>query len=560
MTSYQEDLVRLRKEFARVDVKSIDSIQKWFANHPHLSTNDHAQIANKSTTWIRELKRKAFIRGRTPANIPKPSPRRSIVKIDVPPNWDTKEWLEKAIKLYSIKAIAKAVGLSNTVINKRVKRYGLTPSPIFKQATPKNPCCTKQWCYDHYITQKLSQTTCAKLAGICQQTFANWLNRFKIPVRSHLAIAANRSTVTIWAKKLVYNLRQQHTIVNRVKFNIDKDSIAVSYKTRLHEYYWLHYPSSHKRQYRHFYVPTHIDADIKKIPQIRTEFEDALDGSISYPAHVMIPYDEFYKSTFMEQRIALHMLTRVVCRRDWLPLTYPQHVISAEWDKLLNCEARRYYFDGMFSVHPRTASRETSGLRIIEHFFGLDELASFFRSPKRTLASLNYVVKKKLDITMHNMIRATTIISRNLVRCFTMKVWDPGVYYWIFKHLGTKGTVLDLYPQYGHKAMACALAGLKYTAIPNPHFQKALDNGFAEFIGLDYEPYTGQNIDLLINDNDFKGTELSDASPYISKAKKLLYYVPRDSRAEMANKYKPQSIIPVKTRRAKRLPDYLFLL
>lgn len=552
--THKDDLAQLRQEFAKVNVKDVSSITKWFATHPHLSTNDHAQIADRSAYWIRQLKRKANIKGRTPANLPVPTRKRIITTLVAPANWDTKEWLSQTAKLYSVSEMVRATGVSRRLLYFRFAKHGIKPLGA-KAVAPKNPCHTHQWCYEHYVEQGLTQQKCADLAGICQQTFANWLNNFKIPVRRIRDSIAQRLDASIWTKKFLHDLKQQHG-VNRVE--VYRDYFHVVYNSWFWERYYFDDRVKHGDGRKPFsFLVTPDDAKITKVPATIPEFEDSLDGSQTFPAHICIPRDELYKSTFVEQRIAIHNFVDYLTKRGWIHPKYPQYIIDAEWQKIVNSEGKRFFYEGMFSAYPRQQKEETAGLKLVEHFFGLDELWAAFKHPKRALRLIDALAKRHVKVSLHNMIRVcSTVLPRHKI----VKVWDPGVYVWIFRHLRQTGTVLDLHPCFGHKAMACAAAGLKYTTIPTPRFQKALDNGFAEFIGLQYEPYCGQPVDLLINDRDFQGTAFEDADPYISQAKRMLYYVKRADRAVKVSAYKPHSVIPVKTRQANRLPDYLFLI
>jgi len=210
MSQYEDDIEELRLQFMNVDVNDIESIQKWFAQHSYLSTADHARISGRSNHWIRQLKRKAYIKGRTPKTLPK-STRKKVVDSIVPPeNWDDPVWLAKVAKTSPVIAISRVTNVSRRTILQRFAKYGI--KSLGKKSTmPKNPCFTHAWCYEHYIIRRWSQAKCAKAAGVCQQTFSNWLVKLKIPVKS-LQEAICNNTTEIWVRKMIHNLENADTV------------------------------------------------------------------------------------------------------------------------------------------------------------------------------------------------------------------------------------------------------------------------------------------------------------------------------------------------------------
>lgn len=552
-TRYEDDINELRRQFAKVDTDDPTSIQKWFAEHPYLTTNDHARIADKSTHWVRRMKRRANIKGRTPANLPKSTRRKKVDTLVAPTDWDNEEWLRKAAKFHAVIEISRATGVSTRTIYRRLRKYDIEPLGE-KILEPKNPYFTHQWCYEHYVTRGWGQSKCAKTAGVCQQTFSNWLNKLKIPVRSNTESHNKHKDTKIWVRKAIHNLKNQD-IVRRVYLR--DDHIHVRFMNFFWESYYIEMPKRKKR-IPHSFSITKEEAKLEKVPPTVLEYESSMDGTELYPAHVTIRRKEWKKASFLEQRLALHEFTRVINRRGWVWPTYPDKVIEAELERLRNSNQAKFMDKGVFTAHPRYGRRETAGFRIIEHFFGLEPLwEAVFKSPKRTMRVMNELSKLNSRINFHNAIRVACY--HNSDPSWKIKIYDPGMYTWIFKRLGLKGTVLDLYPNNGHRAIACAVSGLKYTTVPTPQFQKAIDNGFAEFIGLDYEPYDGGKVDIVLSDDDFRHTNIDKAMEYASRTKRLLHFVERRNKGAAQAKYKPERIIQVKTNIYRTLPDYLFI-
>ncbi len=551
--TYKDDIEELRKQFVKVDVTDITSIQKWFADHPYLTTNDHARISGKSAYWIRSLKRKASITGKMPPVLPKSAARKAKDTLEAPKDWRNKEWLTEAAKSHSMKSIARVVGVSKVAMHLWFKKFGI--KPLGNQAiVPKSPLFNYTWCYEHYVIRGWSQVRCAKAAGISKQAFFNWLNKLNIPVRSKREAANSHKDTRIWVRKAIHDLSNQETVL---KVFLRDDHIHVRFKNFFWETYYLDKQQPSGGRIPHSFYVTKEDTKIERVPKIMVEYESSIDGSESYPAHITINRKEWRIASFIERRLALHDMARVINRRGWIWPKYPKRVIEADLSRIKNVNQSKYMHDGMLTAYP--ASKESAGFRIIEHFFGLEEIwHSMLRSPKRTMKVLNDMSlgTKHVRINFHNVIRYACFHASNR---YKIKVYDPAVYYMVFKQLGFKGTVLDLNPSYGHKAMACAAAGIKYMTIPTPNFQKALDEGFAEFIGLDYEPYDGRKIDMVLNCNDLKHTNIDDALEYSDRANKILHFAERSKKAIIEATYGPSSVIPVLSIQRRKLPDYFFI-
>lgn len=546
MHGYRDDILELRKQFALINHNDPADIQKWFAEHPYLSTNEHAQVAGRCTKWIRDRKRMAGIKRHQPKTIHKPRSTRKIIHIDVPPDWDNPEWLQAALLKYPIQRIAVAIGLSGKSVRNRIKKWGLR-KPEIDYNKPKNPLCNKAWVYEHYVVQELTQAQCAKLAGICVQSFANWLNRFGIQVRK----PGKKNLV--WQNRLIHQLEHVE-IVNRVY--VRSDHIHV----RFRNYYWETYfygDNIGKHSITRSYI-INESQQLKKIPSIKSEYESDLDNPDGYPAHVMISSREWNKANFIERRLAIHQFAWLLNRRGWIPPNYPERVIHEDWQKLVSAKQSPYIRNDVFIAHPLRGPRvSTFGFKTILHHFGLDEMAKDFTSPKLIIEALNIASEKVgTRINLGLLIR----IMSGIERTRKMRVYDPGVYRSIFRQLGITGTIYDLHPCHGQMAMACALAGLRYTTNITPEFQKALDAGFADFIGLDFEPYHGQKVDCVTNIRDFAVTPIQDAMAVASKTKRIIQFVSFRHKNAFAKKFPTAKSLKLQGRMNPAPLDYLFIL
>lgn len=560
-TTYLEDLEELRIQFAAIDKKDPIAVKKWFESRPHLSTNDHAQIFNRSLNYVRRLRKFAGIRGAMPPVLPVSKAKRTVNDLVPPENWDNPEWLRK-VASYSIKRIAKACNTSRVTIYRRFKKYGIVSTHTTKS---KNKCCTKAWCYRHYVELEWTQEKCAKAAGICQQAFSNWLNRFKIAVRNNLEGLERRKRkhvhIQLWVKKLILDL-ENHSTVRKVYLRHDHVHV------RFMNYFWeTYYPLgyTHGKLPKFSHIITKRDAKLDKVPRVIPEyesegFEDILDenGIIKTP-HIMINRKELNKASFMERRVAVHEYCRQITQRGWIWPEHPEHVLASEWSKLQNYKETRYIKQGMFTIYGGQG-RPLPGKKLMEHFFDISDYSAVFRSPRAVMAILNRLLDRDdLEFNFHNVLRMFSGgVGATQVKYPTFRFTDPAAYATLFKRLGIKGKILDISPDFGNKAAASAIEGLEYYAIPDARFAKALDKGFAEFIGLKYHEWNDDNVDVLVYDNNFGVPDLHLIKKYTQYAKRMLIFVPRLLKNEYQAKLKPKSVIKI---RAKYMQphDYIFI-
>ena len=355
-TTYLDDLRELRQKFSLVNKQDSNALRRWFDEYPYLGTNDHAQIANRSAGYIRKLKKRAGINGIMPANLPISKSQPKIINITVPANWDNPNWLRQMMQIYSMSNIADAVGLHRRSIYHRCKKYNITDRV---GTQPRNKCCTRDWCTEHYVNQGLNQTKCAKLAGVCQQTFANWLNRFKISVRTSRETQKLHINIQFWVRELFHKLKEQPTVR---KVFLRNDHIHVRFMNYFWETYYIDRPFKNDKRLAHSYVITKKDASLIKVPQIFPEFEvNLLDADNS--CHIAINRQELNKASFIERRLAIHEYCRQFTQRKWLWPEYPDNILRAEWDKMCDYKEVKYLkSDGFtaFAHHGNKPARTTN--------------------------------------------------------------------------------------------------------------------------------------------------------------------------------------------------------
>jgi hypothetical protein len=106
--------------------------------------------------------------------------------------------------------------------------------------------------------------------------------------------------------------------------------------------------------------------------------------------------------------------------------------------------------------------------------------------------------------------------------------------------------------------MACAVLGLKYRTTPDERFERAIAAGFGEFLGLDWEPYDGGKVDLVVADDGFGPTDLGVALQFADRAGSILGFVPH-SGLRAASGLGHRAVLRVRTRFYSKQDDYMLL-
>jgi len=298
-------------------------------------------------------------------------------------------------------------------------------------------------------------------------------------------------------------------------------------------------------------------AGVENVPQVIDQYESDLGGD-KHKAHIIIPTKQWEKSTFIEQRLAVHEFARQITRRGWIWPTYPDSVIERELKRIQKANPAKYMNKGVFTIFPPYGRYPPPGRRLLEHFFDLSELWEVLSSPRWTMIGLNQLTKKKVVYDTHNFFRAMMVHMPTFSKKVPV-VTDPGFYSVLFKRLGIRGRVLDLSPNHGSRALACAINGLVYSTEPNVKIDLAINRGFSDFTGLKYEQHDGSPADLVILDNDLRDCSIRHALTYAKQARRIIVFVPQHKKFALAAKYKPESMIPVKSKIYIKTPDYLFL-
>lgn len=515
------DYSELRLEFNKAS-DSNAAMKKWFEKYSYLNIQDLSIIMGKCSRDVRALRRSVGIKGRAP-QVSKRATTKNVDIAELPENWRTKEWLTEHLPKYGSLSIMRATGLTRKRFYEILHKLEVKlPGTI-----NKNPCHTQAWCYRHYVELGYSTRKCAQLAGITHPTFIDWLIKFKIQMRVH----REKYTVPVELKILISKLKRLPIIKN---YKVYPSHLYIKYADGLIGRY----------QYKFISGDQWV---LNSIPKIVYEYQTDMIET-TYPAHICIP--NLVGHSIFERDIALHTFTNQLAKRGWIHPYVPSDVLIEELQHLNSVKEKNYIKNGAFtSLYDKKITKY-----ILLHFFNNEQIWEYFKYPHRTWRLAKQLIKTKYKFNVYNLIRLAT---KNKAK---FRYPNPALYSMIFRRIGIKGTILDLNLGTGARAVACGLAGCQYRTCDNIGFGYAVDNGFAEFMNLDYKYYDGsETVDLVINDNDLSETDIEYALSFADRAKMIMVYVPREKKLEYQERYKPSSMIKAITHPMNRDPNYFFI-
>ena len=528
------ELLKLQKLFSRVDKKDPASLRQWFDTYPHLSVNDHALIMQKCTKIVREYRIRSGIKGKAPTTT-KRTKEIPFVIGDVPENWRNKEWLQENISKYGIMVVSRSVKLSHVSMLKIMHRLGIKG----RGNKSRNPNCTRAWCHRHYVELQLTETQCAKLAGITRARFADWLVKFQIPTRPKNIEQKCKIQLRFFFKVLI----------NKLKTDPNIRDMRIG-KTHL----WIKHKDGLVSQYR-FSKMSQDDWQYNRLPPIINQYDNNLIQEQGI--HLAINRKQLMRCTIIERDIVLHKYNRIIASRGWIRPELPVEELNKDRYRLNREKEANYIKNGCFTL----LHNNCPGRRILTHFFDMSHVYNqVLKRPKRLYKILYKLYQSKNNpFDLYNVIRMVTRLN---YKDYKFKMPNTTFYRFILNRLNITGKVLDLHVGTGSRSLACALNGLHYMHLNDSVFNKAVELGYADYIKLSHSNFEGY-ADLVIADIDLTGDKCEEmilqAMGYANIAKRIIAYVPKELKDDLYAKYRPSSLMKLITHPVDREPNYLFI-
>ena len=551
-----QELEQYRAKFRHVDTSDPDSLKRWLIEHRHLNIGALAAITQVPRPRIRAWRKAAGLavcRGQY--NTVKNKPIDADLPVDPPlpgQRWSSYEWLSAAYeRTRSTSKIARAVGVSHKRVEQRLMQLGLY------RPKPPHPCNNREWLNLHYVQQARSVAECARMAGVNRHTMLNWLANHDIVVhtkrQNSYAILRGRPVQTpLWFKELAGMLGE----LPEVRYvSLQELGMKVRYADGTLEMYWTTPLINTVKRMGRTYVLDQASGKYRRDVPVHRQYPG--DGFQQSPYnHFIINRSDWEAATLIERRVAMHrfiLANREAFRETYL---YPDELIDECLGRFRAGDYGRFCKDGILLLHDRwVASRVwVLSFSYFELGWGMDRL---WHRPRWATRVMNALFKRR------NLPLSTESALRLACRNSGVKLINPLGYRAVFEALGLKrgGTVLDLEPDAGSKALACALVGGTYLTAGDAYFRRGAERGFAERVGLNWSEHDGREpVDLVFADNMFREFDPGPVlERYSGVARRIACYVPAALRREYETLYRPRAVLGVRHKCHRKDTDNIFV-
>lgn len=330
----------------------------------------------------------------------------------------------------------------------------------------------------------------------------------------------------LWRKYLASQLKNLDVVL-KLKFLNDK--LIVYYRTSKKEIYPL-VPEAIKGSAKNI-VLTAKNSDLSFIPKLYSTAEsDLLSGTESI--HCKVLKKDLVDISYLARRVLIHQFAFFMLKNGQ-DFKHNNTILEKDYKNFFEYDLARVRKNSIIKTKKLYVA---PGLKIIEHYFP---------NHKRRLINWIRIIDKQLTALLKS--NRPSLTTNRILGIYQAKEWSPLGFAAVLERC-PYDSVLDLSPATGLKALACAKLGKKYIALPNEKMKHAIENGFAEYIGLDFEFYDeNSNYELIIHDNGFKGFDLTAPLEYLKDKKALLVYV------DAPNLKKAMSLKPVALQQFKKL-------
>jgi hypothetical protein len=313
----------------------------------------------------------------------------------------------------------------------------------------------------------------------------------------------------------------------------------------------VRYKKRRQRGDNAFYITSDMAEIGQQIPIYDDHRIDPLELS-SY--HKVINRKQFKNASFIDRRLAIQRMFLEVLRTRDHPDHYPEDILRQSYHLLTKHSLNTFLSKGGVRFSTSIIRQMTlAWRRLIEHFF------------KPSSGLTKGMLWRGINIVCNQVFTPISVarIRWKATKQLSVGIYNPLAYAALLQRLQVKGNVIDLNPGFGHKAIACALLGLRYITPACPEMARAVELGILDMIGLDYQILDDQQADLLISDDNFHRFVLPTDRELLRRAKKMVAFAPGVDKIALVHKYKPTSLIKIfckfKLVAGKISPDFVMV-
>jgi len=358
----------------------------------------------------------------------------------------------------------------------------------------------------------------------------------------------SHSTAPRWARFLASDLSKCDVVLD---VKILPNRMRVKYITNIIETYHFNKLRQYLRKPAATFYLDQSEAILRQIIPLTPVYEanPLSDEPTRIKCHAKINKNEFQSASFIEKRVAVHSLINHVIKHLSEPYDYLHNVLEKSYNNTIKCNRNKFISKNTFNFFPSPV-RDPYWRRLIEYYFICDKVAN-----KWSL----YVAARQM-IRKNNCVYSTGEILRRSQWVEQHRMFNPIAYAVVLDSLSLNGSVIDLHPDRGHKAIACAMLGLTYITPKTDVIDRALQRGLLNLTGLDHHYLsTTDKASLLICDHNFKRLSISDAKEHAHLANNMLAFVHSNDRLNAVAKYNPHHSLKVRVKPTRQKPDYLLV-
>lgn len=429
----------------------------WRTRNIDLFDYEVAEALSKQLTWVQFHNQVNLFRR---YRYTKPSPYEEIVAKSCLTHFESLPWVHNSLSSLGFHELKNVTGKNEKDIIDAIEDLGTGKlNPIDLEIYHN--------IFQLYIQQKRSLEETAEILKLSVSYIRNCLIRYKMPTHGSLLNQYDPHLLRLF---------RQIKYFSPDLIRLKNDGITIIGPSNVHVFMS---PTIKKKQSTRYKIED-LTGTYNWLPKIVPEYENQ-NIENDYP-HWTI--QEKFKNP-LERRVASVRLTRHVLNAKNKKPFHPQEEIN-------NCVDR---------LKTRLITRADDYWKIVEHYFGNDELKYYINRPSQLFHIVTDAMNS--DYVKNNAIITSRSITEFLYRTrLRIGYMAPEAIQKAFIDCGIVGPVYDPYPGIGCIAIACARMNMPYYYGENDQiFNRAVANGFLDAIGGKNIKYDESSIYYMISQN-----------------------------------------------------------
>lgn len=495
----------------KIPIDDQQAFAAWLKENPHYTDWDIAVATKLSPRQVTLMRLRLGVRRQT-RNYSRHSRKKHglyVLPAMPPTGWRDHGWFAQVYPHYPAADIANLAGVSQS----RVHFYALKNG--FKVPLGQHPYNRRDWLYENYVIQGRTVSYMARKASVARQVIRHWLVRHGISPR----VGGLEHGTPVWWRKLLMLLRNMKFVRYR-----HRRSGVLGVKFRNDRWDLYTYDPRKKVDNKQSFILREPDIRLNRIPKIYSSREGKVYDSINNPLDFYISPSDLYNASFLERRVLYHTLASLITGCGFFPNQFDDREIIDDLPDFENCPIDEYVTSLGIALRPTDIFKGPTGFRLMTSCFApLRAITWCLGRADYLLNAMARLEKHKTrPLSLQSLLLTMAQIRKTGMFNYLMPM--PKTYYCIFKRLGIKGPILDLYPGMGAKFLAARALGIEYLTLSRKAIWYAEDQGIKNVLGENMSLYTGQKVEWLIYDNDMSVRDREIPPELIRKTNHLMRF------------------------------------